>query len=373
MKKPTCLVTPLLVLACLLVVVPEPVQAQKSRLVREAGERILSSLRGAAGRDYAQELAELGGERAVHELTERLVRTGGDEALAWTVQMTRVHGADTLRALKQAPDPTVIQQAVDELPVEQVDPAFRRLAAPEGRRLAQTIEQHGAAALRAEVRHPGIGGELVRHLGPDGARVARQMETPQAITLGRHAPDIARLPAEQKAGVLRLLREDAEGVVRWMGEFTAEHPGKVLFTASFTTLLLANPEWIGGTPPGVDETGNPIPPGPGVPERLLDSVVPPVTDRVVSPVVDAMIWILLPILAMALVVWLAIKLWFAYRRSRLRYQAAAISTGTPCKPDAGPFKPSDREPADSAADEREIRERPGAGTAPEAVPRCDRG
>lgn len=303
---------------------PEMVSAQAS-LIRQPAQEVIEALgrylSRVGGRDLSRELAELGGESAVRQIAERAVREGGDDALEGMIRLTRSHGPDAIRAMENTPSIPIILRSLDELPAEMAGPAVRRLAAgPEGRALAEVVEQFGAGALRAELRHPGVGGELVRHLGDDGVGVAARLNTSQAIQVARHSEDIARLPAQQREGILRLLHDDAERVVAWMGQFARENPGKTVITAATTTVILANAERVlGGGEIVFDDDGNPhYVAKPGLLERLGGAAI-----AQTGVAIDQILAVILPILALGLVCWIALKLWYARRMEKLKYALAA--------------------------------------------------
>ena len=75
----------------------------------------------------------------------------------------------------------------------------------------------------------------------------------------QHADDLAKLPASQRQSVLAILRSDTERMVGFMGRFAADNPGKVLFTAATTTVILAESDRIlGGDEIVFEADGNPI-------------------------------------------------------------------------------------------------------------------
>jgi hypothetical protein len=290
-------------------------------VIRKPAQEVIEALgryvSRSGGRELTQELAEFGGEAAVRRVAEKAFREGGEDALNALVRTARSHGPDALRAADNAVNIPRLLRAVDDLPEEMAAQALRRLGAgAEGRVLAETVERFGAQTLRAEVKHPGIGGNLVRNLGEDGAAVAAQASRQQAITVSRHADDIARLPDEQRGGVLRMLREDFERMVEFMARFTEKNPGKVLFTVAATTVVLAFPDKVLGGEGEIiiSPDGKPI----YVPK-------PNAVERIVKFVIEQTLKIILPILAVAMAIWLGVKLWFHYRLTKLKHQIDTIA------------------------------------------------
>jgi hypothetical protein len=299
----------------------QPCRAQTT-LVREGAEVLLKAVARyfgkASAKELGQELAQYGGKKAARKLASRLVREGGEEGLQRASALAARYGPDVLRALDHAPSTQTLLRALDDLPTQDVAPALRRLSAgSQGRMLATVVERHGAGALRAELAHPGLGGQLVRLLGDDGVNLAASLNRNQAITLTQHANDMGKLAAEQRTGLVRLFYDDAKGMIAFIGRFMEQHPGKVLFTVATTTVLLSNADRIlGGADIVLDADGNPtVVPQPGLIDRLVERVV----DGVFHPLLS----VLLPIIAIGAALWIAIKLWPMYWRQRATQRVTA--------------------------------------------------
>lgn len=302
----------------------------QTTVLREGAERLLQATArffGKAGaREIGEELAEYGGETFVRSMAQRLLREGGEEALEKVVALTAQYGPDVLRAFDNSPSPTTLLRALDEVPSDQVGPAIRRLSAGRpGQSLATLVQSHGADALRIEIAHPGVGVRLVQNLGDDGIRLSQRLGRDEAITVARHAEDIAKLPSDQKGNVLRLLHEDTKRMVEFLGRFVERNPGKTLFTAATTTIVLANAESVlGGDDIILDEDGNPqVVSKPG----LLGRTARTTASHVLRPVVDVVI----TVIVMGASAWISVKLWCAYRMHRLQLtlaeQTAAVKEG----------------------------------------------
>lgn len=316
-SKVTCL---LIVLALGLLTL-QPCRAQTT-LVREGAEVLLKSVARyfgkASAKELGQELAQYGGKKAARQLAARLVREGGEGGLQRASALAAQYGPDVLRALDHAPSTRTLLRALDDLPPQDVALALRRLSAgSQGRRLATVVERHGAGALRAELAHPGLGGQLVRLLGDDGVKLAASLNHNQVITLTQHADDIGMLAAAQRTGLMRLFYDDTKGMIAFIGRFMEQHPGKVLFTGATTTVILSNADRIlGGADLVLDADGNPtVASKPGLMDRLVE--------RVVEGVLHPLLSVLLPIIAIGAALWIAIKLWPMYRRQRATLSAAA--------------------------------------------------
>lgn len=285
--------------------------------VQEVVEAIGRYFAKKGGRELTEELAELGGESFVRKVTDRTLGEGGESALELLVRKAGTYGPDALRAADNAVSIPRLLKAVDDLPADMAGPAIRRLSAgADGRILAEAVEQYGPRALRAELRHPGIGGRLVSRFGEDGVQLSSKISTDQAIAISRHADDIAALPASQKQRVVDLLHDDTERMITFMGRFIEKNPGKVLFTAAGTAVVLANADKVLG---GEGE----IVIGPdGEPVYVAQ---PGMIERFTMGVVNRVLAVVLPLVALAAAAWLCIKLWFQYRLARLQHDLAAAN------------------------------------------------
>jgi putative intracellular protease/amidase len=216
------------------------------------------------GKEGAGEATEFmtqrGGKELVRKVTAKVAADGGDEAVEQLAKMVSKHGPETLRALDGAANPSAVMSAIRQLPDDQTAAAISRLAAGgPGRELADATAELGVKALTSELKHPGVGLVLVRSLADDGAELATRLSTDQAVTVARHADDIAVLPASQRQGVLAMLRNDTEAMVKFAGRFAEANPGKTLFTVATTGVILAEPDRIlGGDEIVYDADGNPV-------------------------------------------------------------------------------------------------------------------
>ncbi len=212
--------------------------------VREGGEVILRSLGKYLGkgstRETVESLTEYGGEAAVRRVADRAMAEGGEQVLERVASVAAKHGPEALRAMDNVGNLGPVLRSLDDLPEESVDAALRRLAAGQpGRELAEVAEKYGAQAIKAELRLPGVGTTLAKSLGEEGISLSEKLTRNEAMTVAKHASDIAALPAAQRAGVLELLHRDARGMVAFMGRFMEKYPGRTLFAASATTIILA--------------------------------------------------------------------------------------------------------------------------------------
>lgn len=229
-----------------------------------SGSAVAKSIMRYFGREGTEEateyLARQGGREVAERVSAAALREGGTEATEQVARLASKYGPEALAALDNTPQVGALLSALDELPESQVRAALARLSAgTAGRELAETVSRVGASALKSELKHPGVGGMLARALGDDGAELATKLTSDQAVAVARHADDLAALPTSQRTGVMALMRNDAERMASFLGRFAADNPGKTLFTAATTTIILAESERIlGGDEIVFDADGNPI-------------------------------------------------------------------------------------------------------------------
>lgn len=286
------------------------------------GTSLVKAIARYFGKEGSQEAGEYfakeGSQQMLQRVAQSAARQGGDEAVEGVARLARLHGPDALKAFDQSPSIVPLLNALDELPPSQVGPALSRLAAgSQGRELAQAVTRHGAAALRSELKHPGVGVVLVRGLGDDGAELASRLGPDQAVAVARHADEIGNLPPQQRAGVLSLLHQDTERMVGFLGRFVEANPGKSLFTVATTTVLLAESERIlGGDEVVFDAEGNPIVVRKdGVLGRSIEaggSAAAHLSDRYLQPLFLA----LLVFFGTFATLWALMKFWYLHRANK---------------------------------------------------------
>jgi len=278
----------------------------QSALVRKAGKELIESLSEWSGKAGKHELAELiadeGGEAALKELAEKVVKEGGEESFEKMLRLTKRNGTDVLRAIRNASDPTTVIRVLDEIPEDILLPASRRLAAGnQGKALAKLIEAapiHGKNMLIAEVKHPGIGAMFVSKMGTPGFVMANRVSTSALATFSSHADDIAKLSKHQRDALLNLMGKKYEQMEAFIAQFVRDHPGKTLFTAASTTVILANSDQIFGKDIIVyDEDGNikEIQHRPGLLERLFE--------KTLKKPIQAAVFAVVSILLIASIIW----------------------------------------------------------------------
>lgn len=265
--------------------------------------------------EAAQWMAKKGGQEAVERLATKASKEGGEAVVDQVAEMATKYGPTAIQGLDNAPILKPVISAIDELPAEQAGKALTRLAAgAEGRELAEAVTRYGSGAMRAELKHPGVGVRFATQLGDEGIELAEKLTTQQAIAIGRHVDDIARLPPSQRGALLTLIGEQTDRFAKFVGDFVMRNPGKTLFTAATTTVVLANRDAIlGGDEIVFDAEGNPIVVSKsGIIERAGARATTEVSERVVSPMVS----MLVPMIAGIVAVYAAIKLYGVWRRQQ---------------------------------------------------------
>ncbi|HEV2296301.1 MAG TPA: hypothetical protein VGR35_20835 [Tepidisphaeraceae bacterium] len=283
--------------------VPAPCLGQ-GRIVVEGGEALVKQMTKRGGATAAREVAEIGGSAAARETLERAAREGGEQLATRVSRYGALHGPVALRAMRASPARMVA--ALDELPENLVRPALRA-AAREPDTIARLVASHGAGALESAARHPGVGSKLITSFGDDGVKLSRKLTTDQAVVVARHADEIAKLPAPQRAGVMQALAKSPARVVGYL----ERHPKVLLTAAGVVTLVALKDEIVGTTQLALDAAGNPIAVAkPGFIERLVGEPVRNATN-------------LLGIVAAAILAgWGAIQLRGAWRLRAIRVRVA---------------------------------------------------
>ena len=231
-----------------MVVAPVPVHATASSGLLMSIARIVTR---EASEEVAQQLItrlskELGGE-LVERVQARLLREGGEALVQETAELAVKYGPDVLRALDNSIDPIQVLKWIDEIPADEAVGVFARLAAGSaGRELVDLGSKAGLAVIRAEAKHPGVGIAFACKLPKEWAEATLDLSAHQAIVLGKHIDDIAMLPPHQQKQLLDLCKSNPKGFLGFLEDFVSKNPGKVLFTAGTTTVLIANSRQLFG-------------------------------------------------------------------------------------------------------------------------------
>ena len=260
-------------------------------------------------------MAKQGSKEAVERLATKASKEGGEAVVDQVAEVATKYGPTAIQGLDNAPVLKPVLGAIDELPAEQAGKALTRLAAgAEGRELAEAVTRYGSGAIRAELKHPGVGVRFATQLGDEGIVLAEKLTTDQAIAIGRHVDDIARLPQAQRGALLTMISEQSDRFANFVGDFVMKNPGKTLFTAATTGVVLANRDAIlGGDEIVFDAEGNPIVVSKsGIIERAGARATTEVSERVVSPLIRMII----PLVASIVAVYAAIKLYGVWRKQQ---------------------------------------------------------
>ncbi|MCC9607700.1 hypothetical protein LOC68_03795, partial [Blastopirellula sp. JC732] len=174
-------------------------------------------------------------------------------------ELTVRYGPEVLRALDNVPSPNKIVQALNQLPDADVQLAASRLAAgARGRELAAATEELGVEVLKSEIKHPGVGLEILRTWPGQGAALCRGLQQEEAIALGKYLDDLAEIPLAQRNELQQVVAADPRRFFAWLGNFIEKNPGKTIGSATFLALFLPNSDRIlGGDEIAFDEAGVP--------------------------------------------------------------------------------------------------------------------
>jgi hypothetical protein len=263
----------------------------------------------AIGRYLAKETGQEATEQAVRQMTkhvgeeliertaQKVVREGGEKSLVEVGELVAKHGPDVVRALDNAPDALPVLKLLNEIPADEIGKATSRLAAgTTGKELATLGTKLGVVALRSEAKHPGVGVRFARALGSDGAELCLKLTSDQAIQIGRHVDDIAQLPATQQSQLMAFISSNVDRFAAFVGRFVEKNPGKVLFTAASTPIILANSAAIFGDGEVVfDPDGNVIRDANGNPTRhhtgLISDAAKGAGEAIIVPVKTTLYWV----------------------------------------------------------------------------------
>lgn len=267
------------------------------------------------------------GEELIERTAQKIVREGGEKSLVEVSELVAKHGPDVIRALDNVPEALPVLKLLDELPADEIGKTASRLAAGgSGKELATLGTKIGTTALRAEAKHPGVGLIFVRSLGKDGAELSLKLSSEQAVQIGRHVDDIAKLPATQRSQLLALISSNVDRFTAFVGRFVEKNPGKVLFTAAGTTLVLAESErFLGGDEVVMDKDGNPqVLSKPG----LVDRAIKVIFDVLREPIQWSMYLLgvgLAAVLTIVSAMFGGLKFWKHLRKDRLEVETAGNS------------------------------------------------
>jgi hypothetical protein len=259
-------------------------------------------------RELSKELTDLGGETALRKITERTIREGGEQSMTVLLRLTKNHGPDVIRVMNVSAKPQKILKVINEIPEDLAGRAIRAMSAgQEGKALVKIVEKYGEPALKSELKHPGIGVRVINDFGQAGIELAEKLSTKEMLTLSRHSKDIAKLPIEQKDELIKMFLSYPDRMIKFIAKFIEQNPGKVLFTAATTTIILANSDNVLGDGTVIyGEDGD----AKGV--KKEGSI-----EKIVKHGLDTILSAIMPVIIIGLSLWIAIKLlflfWYKYR------------------------------------------------------------
>jgi hypothetical protein len=214
-----------------------PLMAQGGTAARVAVE-VVEQLGKKGVTTASREIVELGGEVAVRELIEQAEKEGGEQLVKALSEQAGKYGVVALQAAKGAPQ--VVVTAVSKLPQDLAESGLRAIAR-EPVAMQKLIAETGQEALEAAARHPGVGSQVAKSLGKEGAQTIAGLSDDAAVVLARHADDIAKLPATERAGVLAAFRTNTAKALK----FIEQHPKTFLTIAGATAFIVAKDELLG--------------------------------------------------------------------------------------------------------------------------------
>lgn len=292
------------------VIVAAPVHktcGQMSQASEAVADELISVMLREGGRTAASELTELGGEAAVSALLQRAAREGGESLVDRIVQYGSQFGPSAIEAIE--PSPSQMVQALDRLPPDLIQPAIQA-AAREPKVLSRLVSAYGGAALEVAAKQPGVGTALIEKLGEDGICISSRLTTDQAVTLTRHADDIAALPAAQRSQFMDAMLKSPARVL----DYLESHP-KVLLTAGGVSVFMAAKDNLLGNAvqPVGQETS---------PSGLVERVIARLGNRFVGPVTAAVVAIVIAICA-----YLIIQLRSRWKLNAIRVERERVRAG----------------------------------------------
>jgi hypothetical protein len=265
-------------------------------IIKAIGRYLAKETGQEATEQAVKQMTKQVGEELIERTAQKVVREGGEKSLVEVGELVAKHGPDVVRALDNAPDALPVLKLLNELPADEIGKAASRLAAGStGKELATLGTKVGVVALRAEAKHPGVGVRFAKALGSDGAELSLKLTSDQAVQIGRHVDDIAQLPTTQQSQLMSMISSNADRFAAFVGRFVEKNPGKVLFTAASTPIILANSAAIFGDGEVVfDADGNVIRDANGAPIRHHTGLIPDVAqgagEAFKAPVQTTLYW-----------------------------------------------------------------------------------
>jgi hypothetical protein len=283
-------------------------QAQVAGVTRGIVEEGIELIFKQGGKETAEELSKLGGRAAVRQTLQKAANEGGESLVLRTTAYGIEQGPIALRAIGRSPAKMV--GALDNVAAE-LRPAALRAVEREPTALTGLVERFGGDALEAAAKQPGVGTVLGEKLGSEGLQAAKTLSTDQSIIVARHADEIAKLPAAERAGFFAKLKSNAAGVTGYL----ERHPKTLLTAAGVAVVLGAKDEILG---PGEETVG---PDGKVIGRR--EGLVLRVWHDVLGVLAKPIGWIATLLVGVA-AIWAGLKVWVMWRRGRLQVAMAEV-------------------------------------------------
>ncbi len=281
------------------------------KMVSELVELIARKSPGAA-----DDLAKLGGEKALKELTEQIAETAGEKGLKQLQGLVAEHGVSAVKALKT--NPGRLLQALDHIPASLQKQAISALNySPDV--LNRLIATYGPDALLAAVKHPGIGTEVMEKLGREGMEAALKLEKRDLMRLHRLSPNLSQLEAARRSPVMDMLLKAPERTLSLL----ERHPNVLMTAAGVAVLINYRDALLGGS----DRVQNPdgtweVTSRPGMLERTVGKFLE-------SEPVKTGIILIFSVLGLIIFMRGLISMWAAVQRQRMNQRKIRSSTVPP--------------------------------------------
>jgi len=274
----------------MLIAIPTAHASVGGEIIKAIGRYLAKETGEEATEQAVKHMTRQVGEKLIERTAQKVVHECGEKSLMEVGELVAKHGPDVVRALGNVSDARPVLKLLNELPAEEIGKAASRLASGStGKEIATLGTKIGVVALRAEVKHPGIGVRFARALGSDGAKLSLRLTRDQAVQIGRHVDDMAQLPATQQSQLMSMISSNADRFGAFVGRFVEKNPGKVLFTAVSTPIILANSAAIFGEGEVVfDPNGNVLRDANGDPVRQHTGLIP---GAIYGPVQTTLYWV----------------------------------------------------------------------------------
>lgn len=200
-------------------------------VVRKGVTELIEYFTISGAKQSAKELAEIGGEKAVQELLEKVANEGGDELVGQVVSLSKRGGPRTLQALEH--DPALMTKALQSLPENQLSDSVIETARNPGL-MAKLVRSHGYEAIVAAARHPGIGTKVIDDFGKAGLKAVNELGTDQIVVLAK-TKGFHDMPAVAQQKFVGLLDRDPRAVSNLIKLSSAG--AAIVLTADFVNKL----------------------------------------------------------------------------------------------------------------------------------------